>query len=614
MGNSEQEIKFREDIELLRGIAILLVFTYHLKIAFVKSGFIGVDIFFVISGFLIAAALKGTSKSEIISFYDRRARRVLPACFIIFFIFFAASPLLFLPFETKKITESFIGTLAGAPNFVFWLENSYFDELSFRPMLHYWSLGVEIQYYILFPFLIYFTRGRLSLIFLVFIISFIGCIVLAKVSAKSAFFLTPARVWEFLAGFFAYRLSDQGFLKNMKGKNFLSVAALVTMCVVATRSIPQTNYPSYYAAIPVSLAFIFLLLGLDIKGSVARTVALPIRFLGKISYSFYLIHYPIIFLFLYSPFSEWKTIKLYDLALISIITLLLSIASYHFIEERFRNRKKYSSRKMLTLFAGFLTVSITSIFIFQKSDYFSGFFPKAEQDAFYAVNDYGDWRCSTAQQLSSLGELSCTLHSKIENNRTILLIGDSHMDAIKHLFLDAPDADRVNVRLFKESCLLGTAHCTAKSILEEVDRYSITDLVLHGAFSDKFDYAELEKLSTQAKPHGLKIHFFTPIPTYPLSVPKIVYEHERGITPLETFIYTRESFVISRHLKYQDFSSRTGMLENVFFYDTSTVMCSEYCLVRDDEGVYYHDSHHLSFIGSKRLYPLVNQVLSNHPN
>lgn len=611
MGNPTPEIKFREDIEILRGVAILLVFTYHLKIAFVKSGFIGVDIFFVISGFLIAAALKGTTRTEIINFYDRRARRVLPACFVVFLLFFLISPFLFLPFETKKIAESFIGTIVGAPNFVFWLENSYFDELSFRPMLHYWSLGVEIQYYIIFPFLIYLTKGRIPLVFIIFIISFIICILLTKISTKSAFFLTPSRIWEFLAGFFAYRISEKSLLNSFKWRNWVSVVALFAMCITAVVEIPHSEFPGYHAIYPVFFAFTFLLFGLSITGKVAQTAAMPIRFLGRISFSFYLIHYPIIFLFLYSPFSQWETIELNDIFVITIITTILSIISYRFIEVPFRNRTTYNTNKLLTLTAVFFAFAFTVLFVFHKYNYFSNFFPKAERDAFYAVNDYGSWRCTTIEQLSSIGELSCITKSSRNANRTLLLVGDSHMDAIKHLFIESPSSGQTNVRLFKESCLLGTSHCTAKSVFDEAAKHSITDVVLHGAFSDRYDYKELELLASQAKYKNIKIHFIKPIPTYQLSVPKIIFDAERGIAPLSKFIYTRNSFEKSKNWKYRDFSRKAEHYENVFFYDTTILLCSEYCLIRGEDGVYYHDSHHLSTIGSKRLSSLVDDIIAN---
>ena len=126
---------FRPDIELLRGLAVILVVLYHLKIDLFRSGFIGVDIFFVISGYLMAAAFYNGSTTY--DFYMRRARRVLPAALVVMIAVFLAGPLFFLPFESEKLSYALIGALLLVPNVTSWQKNDYFADLDFSPTLHY---------------------------------------------------------------------------------------------------------------------------------------------------------------------------------------------------------------------------------------------------------------------------------------------------------------------------------------------------------------------------------------------------------------------------------------------------------------------------------------------
>lgn len=599
---------FRGDIELLRGVAVILVVIFHLKLGIFKSGFIGVDVFFVISGFLMAAAFCNPS-SSILSFYERRARRVLPAALMIHFLFFLVSPFIFLPFETERVAQSFLSTILLGPNIGFWLENGYFDEFTFRPMLHYWSLGVEFQYYLVFPLLIYIFKTRNWLYFFCFVLSFLLSLLLTNFSSKTAFFLLPSRIWEFLAGYYAYKICSGSDYSTKKYSPYIAIGALVGLVLLGITTIPQDKFPGIYAILPVSLAFAFIVFGLPNSENFLFKFGWVLRYLGRISYSIYLIHYPVIFLFIYSPFSAWKTLTNVNAGLVAIITLILSVLSYRYIEVPFRNRKLISNKLFIKILFAFFIVSISAIVLYSKTAYFSSGYSDREKKIFYAVNDQDGWFCNYFEKIKAYNKNSCNLNHVL-SDRNFLLIGDSHMDAIKHLFVTKANESGVGLRIVRDSCILGVGSCASGKILSEVKLNHITDVVLLGYKPDRFDLEQLSILATSARNEKYNIHFIMPVPTYSKSVPQLLYEVEHKMTDLNSYVYSPESFRSKASVKYQKFMEANEIKENVFFYDPSKYLCDTLCKIEGDDGVFYHDSHHLSLVGSRRLVPMVEEIFS----
>ena len=195
----------RNDIQILRALAVIFVVLFHLEVAGIESGFLGVDVFFVVSGFLMAILYK---TGETKKFFERRAKRLLPAYFTTVAITLIASIFIVLPSELGQVATQSIYSIFFANNFGFWLQNSYFSKTDFNPLLHLWSLGVEIQFYLIVPLLIWFFRKSKIFLPLVLIGSFLSCIFIVGISPKTSFFMMPLRIWEFLIGFvIAYYLT-----------------------------------------------------------------------------------------------------------------------------------------------------------------------------------------------------------------------------------------------------------------------------------------------------------------------------------------------------------------------------------------------------------------------
>lgn len=209
-------MNYREDIQILRGVSILLVVLYHLGIGIFKSGFLGVDIFFVISGFLMSILYK---ENNTINFYKRRALRILPAYFVTIIVtlivVFILAINLITPDDYEQTIEQALYSSLFVPNIAFWLQNSYFDPNLFRPLLHLWSLGVEIQFYLIVPIIFFLVKRSKIFFWLLSIVSISLCFAVTEVSPRTSFFILPFRLWEFMVGYGAARyLTDNGNIKN----------------------------------------------------------------------------------------------------------------------------------------------------------------------------------------------------------------------------------------------------------------------------------------------------------------------------------------------------------------------------------------------------------------
>ncbi len=191
-------MEYRKDIQILRGISVLLVVLFHLEIGGFKSGFLGVDVFFVISGYLMAMLYNPERKWE---FFVKRARRLLPAYFAIIVLTLLACMLITTPNDYDSVVKQTLFATFFTSNIGYWIENSYFSKSAFNPLLHLWSLGVEIQFYLLLPLLYWLFSKIRGSYFVVLLGSLVACFYMTGISPKTAFFMLPFRLWEFLLGY-----------------------------------------------------------------------------------------------------------------------------------------------------------------------------------------------------------------------------------------------------------------------------------------------------------------------------------------------------------------------------------------------------------------------------
>ncbi|MGB0064206.1 MAG: acyltransferase family protein, partial [Terracidiphilus sp.] len=300
------KLAFRPDIEGLRALAILLVIFSHAGLPVFPSGFIGVDVFFVLSGYLITRLLleeiRTTGRIRFSRFYARRARRLLPAALLLVVAVCLVEAVVINPLEQYRVLKAAFATLLYSSNIYFaHVSESYFNLLSAaNPLLHTWSLAVEEQFYLVWPILLLLlTRGRrsaralLSALVALAALSFAFCIWCTSHNLMSAFFNSPARAWEFCLGALLALVPDAYLHRNQQSYSWLGACGFAGLLLCA-QWIPSSEFPGFVAIFPALGAMAILLAGAAAPSSlVPRLLSTqPAQIIGRLSYSLYLWHWP----------------------------------------------------------------------------------------------------------------------------------------------------------------------------------------------------------------------------------------------------------------------------------------------------------------------------------
>lgn len=345
-------MKYRPEIDGLRALAIVPVIFFHAGFDQFSGGFVGVDIFFVISGFLITSILVSEmdeKRFSIVHFYERRARRILPALFFVAAMCIPFAWVLLPPSEMKRFSDSLVSVATFSSNFLFWRQSGYFDTANeLKPLIHTWSLAVEEQFYILFPvfLLLIYSVGKRAVTWI--LIALFGlsfglsqAIVAAKPSA--AFFLLPTRGWELLLGAFCALSRKDGRTISSVHTNLVSVLGMGMVLVAIFAFDHSTPTPSFYTLLPTVGAALILLYasGSTLTGKVLGSK--PLVGIGLISYSTYLWHQPILVYLRYAMPGQMN-LELKSLALFSALSV--GYVSWKYIETPFRNRQKVSLKSV----------------------------------------------------------------------------------------------------------------------------------------------------------------------------------------------------------------------------------------------------------------------------
>lgn len=362
---NQKKIGYRKDIDGLRAIAVLSVILFHAGVSFIGGGFVGVDVFFVISGFLITSILiqeKESGTYSLTNFYERRIRRIFPALFLIIAVTIALSWLYFLPKDMYEFAQSLIAVPFFSSNILFWKSSGYFDtDSELKPLLHTWSLAVEEQYYILFPIFLSLTwnikRNRMiSLFIAIILMSLILSIWGSYYKPIAAFFLLPSRIWELglgaLTAFYCLKKEPQVISNLYRQIGSLSGLVLIFASVLLYDA--NTPFPGLYA-LPPTIGTILVILFSTPDTLVGKTLgAKPLVAIGLISYSAYLWHYPLFAIYRYDSLIEPdQTILL----VLSALSLILAYFSWKFVEIPFR-KKGAISRKNIFRLAAIASVTI----------------------------------------------------------------------------------------------------------------------------------------------------------------------------------------------------------------------------------------------------------------
>ena len=363
------DLKYRPDIDGLRAIAVLAVLFFHTKVPGFSGGFVGVDIFFVISGYLITSIILKDireNRFSIARFYERRIRRIFPALFPVMVFVLAVGAYLFDQSAFKNLGESITATTLFSSNIVFWRESGYFDAPSLeKPLLHTWSLAVEEQFYIVFPIVLMligrYMKGRyVPLVLAAFVLSFVASVYGVTHYPGATFYLVPTRAWELLTGSLlalgVFPAPSSSWQKNLGA--IVGLAFIFGSIVSYTEDTP---FPGLAALLPVLGSGLVIHSGRGGGTYLAQKTlkARPLVFVGLISYSLYLWHWPLVAFWKYLLFREFSWI---DSAGIIIASFILASFSWKFIEQPFRGKGLLiPERKKLFSYSVIITIIFSSL-------------------------------------------------------------------------------------------------------------------------------------------------------------------------------------------------------------------------------------------------------------
>lgn len=433
----KMKTQYRAEIDGLRCLAVVPVMLFHAGISGFSGGYVGVDVFFVISGYLITGLILGEmaeGKFSIVDFYERRARRILPALFLVVVCCFPFAWFWMIPPELELFGQSVMAVLMFLSNFLFFQEAGYFGpSIDLLPLIHTWSLAVEEQFYLLFPlFLLAIYRfGQSSIFYSLLLIAILSLVLSGLVSPTApdfAFYLLPARAWELFSGALVamYMRDNQSARWQLASNNFLSVIGISLIGYAVLNFDETTIFPGWQALVPV-VGTVLIILCAQPETWVGRILrSKPLVSIGLISYSAYLWHQPLF------AFARIRSLgEPHEMLFIVLIFLSLVLAwlSWKFVEQPFRNREKTSR---VLAFRSFYIAAFSLLGIGIALDSNNGY-PRRLPESYletlihvFAVNPR-ESECNSGSVIVPLEE-RCIYGD--EQNVTVAIWGDSHANAL----------------------------------------------------------------------------------------------------------------------------------------------------------------------------------------
>jgi peptidoglycan/LPS O-acetylase OafA/YrhL len=668
------KLTYRPEIDGLRAIAVGAVILYHTKISILgyqifKGGFVGVDIFFVISGYLITSIilkeLVTTGSFSFKYFYERRVRRILPALLFVMLVSLPFAWIYLLPLSFVDFSKSILYSLGFSSNFYFWYSGQIYGgpDALLKPFLHTWSLSVEEQYYILFPIVLlttfkYFKKYLIHILILGLVISLGLADWGSRNHSSLNFYILPTRAWELLAGsILAYFEITRG--KRSGNKTLNLILPSIGLLLIG-HSILLFNdhmfHPSFYTLSPI--IGVCLVIWFSNK-DVLITKVLSTKFfvgIGLISYSLYLWHYPA---FAFARIIEFTQGSLFKKLLLVTIILALSIFSYFFVERPARN-KKNKFKVVLILILIFVLV-IVNINIVQKDGYKNRLPEKLQK--IYTEKPWNFLKDSFGGIChSKVG--GCSFNSS-PFNKKIYLIGDSQMSSImfdlknkvvkdNYQFITKtfgeciffPGFNKINAKTKKLS-----NHCNNnyfQTIKQTLSKEKNSIIIFGGSFAkhlSNFYFDNLEegikgdisgdKYISVGKYDNVRMSFKIEVSelskrnniilVYP--IPEVGWNRIFRIQNQWTKRFIKNTNKQKVSSSFEVYKERTRLSfelldliqgENVYRVYPHTLFCNsaikDRCVTHDDKNIFYYDNNHSSLEGAKMINDLIMKEIEKIEN
>jgi len=652
-------MKYRREINGLRAIAVIPVVLFHAGLEVFSGGFIGVDIFFVISGYLITTIILSEKDQGVFSlstFYERRARRILPA---LFFVIIASLPfawLFLLPSDLKDFFQSLVAVITFSSNILFWKETGYWGtENELKPLLHTWSLAVEEQYYILFPlFLILMQRFHKRWLISSFLAIIATGLCLSQWGAYNApvanFFLLPFRSWELAIGaciafYFLYINSNTPCTKPHNTLNeLLSGLGLALIFYAIFMFDESTPFPSLYTLIPtLGTALVILFSSANtFVGRLLSTKALV--GIGLISYSAYLWHQPLIAFSRHSSSTEPNQFVLLTMATLSFP---LAYLTWRFIENPFRKKENFNRKAVFKLS---IIGSLAFLLIGISGQYFDVFRSSSEVPP-SVINSIKriEAPCFDRNHADTADTWLCPINGEtLRQKPDFIAIGDSHMYAFlpglkilasEHTYFGSYVGfsgcpPLLGVHSLRSDQHIKNCHNLNNRVFDYVKKHDIKNIVLVARWSyytdGKYSGGGINEIGTsptdkKSKNHsrqtfniaihetlkrygelGVSIHILLQVPMQKNNPNSIYYESYIGGEFNQKF-FSSKAIRREQHMQLQSYvnnkirkAAADLAINSIQIYDPKNILCDAVmCRFGTKDTSFYFDNDHLSISGAK---------------
>jgi peptidoglycan/LPS O-acetylase OafA/YrhL len=463
--SSRLRMEYRREIDGLRALAVVPVILFHAGYPTFSGGFVGVDIFFVISGYLITSIIIGELTRGTFSqvlFYERRARRILPALFFVMGVCLPFAWLWMPPEDLRKFAQSIVAVCVFSSNLLFWKTSGYFETTTeLKPLLHTWSLAVEEQYYVFFPIILgllwrFGKRRVLTLLTITALASLLLAQWQVEHDPSAAFYLLPARAWELLIGAFAaFHLADPARKRGSLNAQQLASGIGLSLVLIANFAFDQqTPFPGTRALVP-TLGAVLIVLYATPRTFVGRLLGSKILVgIGLISYSAYLWHQPLLAFAKLRAFGEPNQSLL---GLACIVSFFLAYCTWRYVEAPFRDKQRLTRRQ---IFAGGAAASVAFVAVGLSGTLSRGFPSRLSPEARQVLAGSVDVSRVPAQSQRDvvLGDGSSV---------KAVLIGDSHAETLAR-----PLGDHMHAHKLGGLLIATTAGCAPARGLYRLDTTS----------------------------------------------------------------------------------------------------------------------------------------------
>jgi peptidoglycan/LPS O-acetylase OafA/YrhL len=665
------KMNYRREIDGLRAVAVLPVILFHAGFSVFSGGYVGVDVFFVISGYLITSFLIGELEQgnfSIARFYERRARRILPALFVVMLACLPFAYMWMLPSQLKDFAQSLVAVVFFASNVLFWREDGYFAAAAeLKPLLHTWSLAVEEQYYLLFPILllVLWRFGRQRVFWSVVSIAVLSLLLSEwgwRNKPSANFYLAPTRAWELLAGSICAFMTVG---KAQRSSEVFSALGLAMIVFAIFGYDENTPFPSVYALVPVVGTTLIILFAAE--GTwVARLLSLRgFVGIGLISYSAYLWHQPLF------AFARLRSLTEPSQALMGVLaaaSLLLAWATWFWVEQAFRKRSNPLLMTQRSVFATSGAVGAVFVAVGLAGHIGKGFEWRFNNETLRytdAASDHAAYDdCYFSASLPSQPIKKC-IFSNTDGETEAILMGDSHALAISEMLgeellkknigyydvsysgcIPLPNLDRFDSLKNSSSHLCPEFN---ESVFSYASSAGINTVVLTGRYplyllGDRYDNGEggvesgdaawvdltwqsnsvwndeerrvrvlaayEQQIQELAKEFNVVLVY--PIPEAGWNVPSYGFKH--------AFFNASEIALTTSYAAYTKrtrevnalFDRLVAEVPNIYGARVHEALCNNTtgrCVNADANGVYYYDDDHLSNAGARLVAPVIVEAI-----